>query len=184
MDVRTCTGPDSSTTLIKHVKAKRRFHFEMRFHASVLHMRGTDVTPQPFTAPNGDVLLFNGEIFDGLEVSWCCRTELRQELITPLDRTQRERRSKAIRPHPPRGSLELLRRNQEHRRSLRLRLLPSLKPADLLCARSPRPSLPPHASPDAHLAIPLPQLEWPRHRLPAERVGGSLVRCSALLSSA
>lgn len=69
-------GPDSSTTLIKHVKAKRQFHFEMRFHASVLHMRGTDVTPQPFTADNGDVLLFNGEIFDGLEVSWCSRTRL------------------------------------------------------------------------------------------------------------
>lgn len=40
----------------------------MRFHASVLHMRGDVVTSQPFVSKDGDVLLWNGEIFDGLEV--------------------------------------------------------------------------------------------------------------------
>lgn len=41
----------------------------MRFHAAILHMRGNEVTKQPFVAENGDVFLWNGEIFSGLEVS-------------------------------------------------------------------------------------------------------------------
>ncbi|GAA6049277.1 hypothetical protein JCM3770_005918 [Rhodotorula araucariae] len=62
-------GPDASNSLIKHVRTSKMFHFEMRFHASVLHMRGDALTLQPFVADNGDVFLWNGEIFDGLEVS-------------------------------------------------------------------------------------------------------------------
>lgn len=62
------TGPDAHNTLIRHVRPSKGFHFEMRFHASVLHMRGDALTMQPFVSDNGDVLLWNGEIFDGLEV--------------------------------------------------------------------------------------------------------------------
>lgn len=45
----------------------------MRAYVSVLHMRGGEHGPptkQPFVGegPDGDVLLFNGEIFDGLKV--------------------------------------------------------------------------------------------------------------------
>ncbi|KAL8286907.1 hypothetical protein RQP46_003913 [Phenoliferia psychrophenolica] len=61
-------GPDSHRSIVRHALVQKTYHFEMRFHVSVLHMRGDIVTPQPFEAPNGDVLLWNGEIFDGLAV--------------------------------------------------------------------------------------------------------------------
>ncbi|BGP18654.1 hypothetical protein JCM10213v2_006720 [Rhodosporidiobolus nylandii] len=62
-------GPDAHNTITKHLHtSSKSSHFELRFHASILHMRGDDVTVQPFTADNGDVLLWNGEVFDGLEV--------------------------------------------------------------------------------------------------------------------
>ncbi|GAA6013581.1 hypothetical protein JCM10207_004781 [Rhodosporidiobolus poonsookiae] len=62
-------GPDAHNTLIRHVRSSKTFHFELRFHASILHMRGDGVTLQPFVSDNGDVFLWNGEIFDGLEVA-------------------------------------------------------------------------------------------------------------------
>lgn len=66
---RPRAGPDASDSLIRHVQVRpKQPHWEMRFHASILHMRGKQVTVQPFTAPNGDVFLWNGEIFDGVEV--------------------------------------------------------------------------------------------------------------------
>ena len=37
------------------------------FVGFVLHLRG-DLTPQPLTNDNGDLLLWNGEIFGGIEV--------------------------------------------------------------------------------------------------------------------
>ncbi|KAM0790810.1 hypothetical protein ACM66B_004656 [Microbotryomycetes sp. NB124-2] len=61
-------GPDSHQTVIKRLKSKSGVEWEMRFFASVLHMRGEHVTVQPFRADNGDVFLWNGEVFDGLEV--------------------------------------------------------------------------------------------------------------------
>ncbi|KAM0755204.1 hypothetical protein T439DRAFT_131232 [Meredithblackwellia eburnea MCA 4105] len=68
-------GPDSHHTHVQtvtlstsHGDAVAARDFEVRFHGSVLHMRGTTVTPQPFINTHGDVLLFNGEVFDGLEV--------------------------------------------------------------------------------------------------------------------
>ncbi|KDE09415.1 hypothetical protein MVLG_00320 [Microbotryum lychnidis-dioicae p1A1 Lamole] len=62
-------GPDASGDHHVELEAiKERFNIDMRFHTSVLHMRG-DVTPQPFVeADTGDVLLWNGEVFDGLTV--------------------------------------------------------------------------------------------------------------------
>jgi asparagine synthetase B (glutamine-hydrolysing) len=43
-------------------------HLGFQFLSSVLHMRGTDITPQPIILNNGDVFVMNGEIFGGLEI--------------------------------------------------------------------------------------------------------------------
>ncbi|KAJ2841156.1 hypothetical protein J3B02_006023, partial [Coemansia erecta] len=40
----------------------------LRLGAHVLHLRGPETQSQPITAPNGDILLWNGEIFDGLNI--------------------------------------------------------------------------------------------------------------------
>lgn len=40
----------------------------VHFAASVLRMRGSDVTPQPLISPSGDVFAWNGEVFGGLYV--------------------------------------------------------------------------------------------------------------------
>ncbi|KAK4050760.1 hypothetical protein OIO90_004982 [Microbotryomycetes sp. JL221] len=61
-------GPDSSQTIIKRLQSKSGLEWEMRFFASVLHMRGHTLTKQPFTSDNGDVFVWNGEVFDGLDV--------------------------------------------------------------------------------------------------------------------
>lgn len=42
------------------------------FMACVLHMRGELMTHQPAVSQTGDVLLWNGEIFGGLKVMYCC----------------------------------------------------------------------------------------------------------------
>lgn len=154
--LRPFAGPDASNSLIRHVQVKpKQPHFEMRFHASILHMRGKEVTVQPFTAPNGDVLLWNGEIFDGVEVSslhftrWC-RVSADQPSTT--GRPERERRRKALRGPAPRRPFQLLRRHPQRRRTLRLHLLPSTEPPRLLCARPAGSTLVAHASTDAHIA--------------------------------
>ncbi|SCV71595.1 BQ2448_3183 [Microbotryum intermedium] len=63
-------GPDASADYcVKLRPTQERPDAEMRFHTSVLHMRGDVVTPQPFVDPDtGDVFLWNGEVFDGLSV--------------------------------------------------------------------------------------------------------------------
>ncbi|GAA5843113.1 hypothetical protein JCM9279_001866 [Rhodotorula babjevae] len=47
---------------------ERGVHYHLDFYASVLHMRGDNLTTQPLVR-DGDVFLWNGEVFDGLEVS-------------------------------------------------------------------------------------------------------------------
>lgn len=61
-------GPDYHGSHIKSIVVREENEYEIRFHASILHMRGAELTKQPFMSGNGDVLLWNGEIFDGLEV--------------------------------------------------------------------------------------------------------------------
>ena len=46
----------------------------LRFFASVLHLRGTHIQIQPFREGH-DILCWNGEIFDGLEVMFQNRLE-------------------------------------------------------------------------------------------------------------
>ncbi|GAA5991715.1 hypothetical protein JCM10908_001105 [Rhodotorula pacifica] len=61
-------GPDASNAVSRRIRTDDGQELELRFFGSVLHMRGDAVTPQPLVSPAGDVLLWNGEIFDGLEV--------------------------------------------------------------------------------------------------------------------
>ncbi|KAF9903904.1 hypothetical protein EC991_003195 [Linnemannia zychae] len=43
-------------------------NINMTFYGAVLHLRGDQVTRQPHVSPTGNVLLWNGEIFDGIPV--------------------------------------------------------------------------------------------------------------------
>ncbi|GAA6014243.1 hypothetical protein JCM11491_005012 [Sporobolomyces phaffii] len=53
-------GPDAVNSVTVTTRT-----LQLDFHATVLHLRGTSVTPQPFHSPaSGNVLLWNGEIFD------------------------------------------------------------------------------------------------------------------------
>ncbi|GAA5897158.1 putative asparagine synthase [Sporobolomyces salmoneus] len=55
-------GPDYSQTLTVESADSA---YTLTFHATVLHLRGEQVTPQPFTNERtGDILCWNGEIFD------------------------------------------------------------------------------------------------------------------------
>ncbi|GAA5833927.1 hypothetical protein JCM3766R1_002474 [Sporobolomyces carnicolor] len=55
-------GPDHAETVVVKAQAGR---LELRFHATVLHLRGHQVTRQPFQdALTGDIMCWNGEIFD------------------------------------------------------------------------------------------------------------------------
>lgn len=40
----------------------------MTFYGAVLHLRGDNVTRQPHVSSKGNVLLWNGEVFDGIAV--------------------------------------------------------------------------------------------------------------------
>ena len=57
-------GPDSYCC---HKLAVSEYILE--FHSSVLHLRGTCVTIQPILSSTGNILMWNGEVFDGLDVS-------------------------------------------------------------------------------------------------------------------
>ncbi|KWU45883.1 hypothetical protein RHOSPDRAFT_15885, partial [Rhodotorula sp. JG-1b] len=61
-------GPDASNTLSLRLSTDNGTDLELHFFGSVLHMRGDKVTPQPLVSSAGDILLWNGEIFDGVEV--------------------------------------------------------------------------------------------------------------------
>ncbi|NXA07667.1 ASND1 protein, partial [Sapayoa aenigma] len=57
-------GPDSSQQLIKTVSD---LSYECLFSGHVLHLRGL-VTPQPLEDANNNVFLWNGEVFNGVQV--------------------------------------------------------------------------------------------------------------------
>src|SRR5436190_649869 len=56
-------GPDSLQT--HHVRLP---NLELSFTSSVLHLRGETVTVQPLVSEKGDVLCWNGEICQGLDI--------------------------------------------------------------------------------------------------------------------
>lgn len=58
-------GPNSSQQLIR---SDPTHHYSCIFSGHVLHLRG-ELTPQPLQDENGNVFLWNGEVFGGIEVS-------------------------------------------------------------------------------------------------------------------
>nr|XP_057938565.1 asparagine synthetase domain-containing protein 1 [Doryrhamphus excisus] len=61
-------GPNSSKDCIVTGSNHHHHHYQCFFSAHVLHMRGL-LTPQPIEDTTGNILVWNGEIFGGLEVS-------------------------------------------------------------------------------------------------------------------
>lgn len=66
-------GPDSCETHKLTIKSpsaipNNKDSLVLTFSGSVLHLRGEKVTRQPLVNTKGDVLLWNGEIFGGIEV--------------------------------------------------------------------------------------------------------------------
>ena len=62
VDVFICKGPDSQQTQTIALSDTT-----LQFYSTVLHLRGRDNVPQP-VCENGNILCWNGEIFDGLQV--------------------------------------------------------------------------------------------------------------------
>ena len=56
-------GPDAVSSLDVEVGSSL-----VGLHGTVLHMRGP-LTRQPLVSQNGDALLWNGEVYDGLKVT-------------------------------------------------------------------------------------------------------------------
>ncbi|KZT36613.1 hypothetical protein SISSUDRAFT_1024067 [Sistotremastrum suecicum HHB10207 ss-3] len=64
-------GPDSSVWYHTRVEAKDPMHrnVDIACYSSVLHLRGDTVTRQPLVSADGNILCFNGEIFEGLDIN-------------------------------------------------------------------------------------------------------------------
>ncbi|GES81870.1 asparagine synthetase domain-containing protein 1 [Rhizophagus clarus] len=61
-------GPDSQGELFKSIQSQL-FTIDLTFFGAVLHLRGPSVVEQPLTENDEqDVLLWNGEIFNGVEI--------------------------------------------------------------------------------------------------------------------
>lgn len=77
-------GPDYSGSHTIVVEVDSGISLELRFHATVLHMRGDQLTRQPFVSKDGDVFLWNGEVFGGLDVGQrCFALDRSSELMMP-----------------------------------------------------------------------------------------------------
>ena len=61
----SCRGPDSLAT---HSVTGPNNQC-LTFSASVLHLRGPHIVPQPVIGSRGDVLCWNGEVWSGIEMS-------------------------------------------------------------------------------------------------------------------
>ncbi|RWS15704.1 asparagine synthetase domain-containing protein 1-like isoform X1 [Dinothrombium tinctorium] len=59
-------GPDFEQNVSRNFKSENGQLF-LTLYSSVLHVRGNDLIKQPFEDEFGNVLLWNGEVFDGLE---------------------------------------------------------------------------------------------------------------------
>ena len=60
----TRRGPDAQA----HLEVPLTETLKARFYGTTLHFRG-DLTPQPLKDEEGNILLWNGEIFGGIEVN-------------------------------------------------------------------------------------------------------------------
>ena len=62
-------GPDSlQTHRIQLPASDSQPSLELTFTSSVLHLRGNEVTVQPLISEEGDILCWNGEVWDGIEI--------------------------------------------------------------------------------------------------------------------
>jgi asparagine synthetase B (glutamine-hydrolysing) len=62
-------GPDSLRTYKVQLSGQTSHQsLELTFTSSVLHLRGREVTVQPLVSDTGDVLCWNGEVWQGLDV--------------------------------------------------------------------------------------------------------------------
>lgn len=62
-------GPDSLRTYkVQSSEPNSQQSLELTFTSSVLHLRGREVTVQPLVSNTGDVLCWNGEVWQGLDV--------------------------------------------------------------------------------------------------------------------
>ena len=69
VDWISARGPDSlQTHRIQLPGSDSQPSLELAFTSSVLHLRGHEVTVQPLISEAGDVLCWNGEVWDGLEI--------------------------------------------------------------------------------------------------------------------
>ncbi|KAK3824593.1 MAG: asparagine synthase-domain-containing protein [Benniella sp.] len=57
-----------TTISLNDAQGSDETHVELAFYGAVLHLRGDTVTRQPHVSTTGNVLLWNGEIFDGVAV--------------------------------------------------------------------------------------------------------------------
>lgn len=69
--VRSPTGPDAQGEyrLALPSGSPHNPAIHLYFFCAVLHLRGVEVMPQPVVDAAGNVLCWNGEIFDGIEVA-------------------------------------------------------------------------------------------------------------------
>ncbi|KAF1806991.1 asparagine synthase-domain-containing protein [Mucor lusitanicus] len=69
-ELNTRRGPDSQNLHQTHVCncSNGSNNLDLQFYSTVLHLRGSDVVPQPRCDPNtGNTLCWNGEIFGGID---------------------------------------------------------------------------------------------------------------------
>ncbi|KZT74799.1 hypothetical protein DAEQUDRAFT_659957 [Daedalea quercina L-15889] len=63
-DANACRGPDAQDTV-----ALQYGHYRLSFTASELRLRGEDLISQPHRDEYGNLLCWNGEIFEGMEIA-------------------------------------------------------------------------------------------------------------------
>ncbi|THH16765.1 hypothetical protein EW146_g3919 [Bondarzewia mesenterica] len=64
-----CPGPDAQRTRQVCIEGQERFYLDLEFFASELRLRGNAPVVQPHVdEERGDVLCWNGEIFEGLDI--------------------------------------------------------------------------------------------------------------------
>ncbi|KZT58497.1 hypothetical protein CALCODRAFT_494755 [Calocera cornea HHB12733] len=66
-ELNACRGPDHRAEHVVQLECPGG-KVELTFFSSVLHLRGKEVTKQPFVSEDGDVFCWNGEVFEGLDI--------------------------------------------------------------------------------------------------------------------
>ncbi|KAI8969063.1 asparagine synthase-domain-containing protein [Mycotypha africana] len=68
-ELNTRRGPDAQNLECVQLETEGSRTLLLRFFSTVLHLRGTEISPQPkYNKDSGNILCWNGEIFGGIEV--------------------------------------------------------------------------------------------------------------------